>query len=1175
MIFVSYARRERTLADRIDAALRSRGCDTWRDVRDLDPYADLSAEIERAIEAADHVVVCLTADVAKRQDSFVRREIAYALQVDRRRRSESPPRALPIIPVVFPGGELPVLISTHIALAATAGAGVETLAEMLDERLRKPAPRPAPPPTIDPPELVAHLEDLHAWACEQLAATVERLLELGATERPQLVDRRPRGPKGFSVSPALAPMRAALVDRSPGAPSPPRSFATTRAAFEHHGGRLLLVGPPGSGKTTTLLAFARQAAVDRLTDRRAPVPVLRKLADWNKQPGLLEWAIDGAHFLRDRPLLLLLDGLDELRARRGSDGDTSEAAAKPDAAQAALLAKLADEYPTGSVVLSSRSADFAALGTPARLSGAVELSTLSDAQIQEYLAGTPVEASAVLANAALAQMARNPLHLALLRATAGTGQPAASEVSTEVEIFDAFVHGRFLHEAAHGEPLPFSEERTRDWLGRLAALRFLEKQGYSLDKEDLARVAGKQAAAFADFAERMHFLRVDRRDRFSALFVHLKFHDYFATPELLLALDRPKEWRRRWPKKQFKAREMDAEFALTRVGGFAVPGLLRIVEGGSDDDAERSVIQWTAIRMLGQIGASAVGALVHLLRAGHQERRSDVIKALGEAGGPGAVAALSALLDGPDDEPALRALGDTCCDDATKPLLARLRSGSGPRRGVALKALWELAKHGVAVDFGEFLGDADVLVARWAAVGRGVAGDVTAGDMLVAALDDGWWEPDAIDALAKSPHREATAVLTRAAEAALASRPAKPDEFGRDGVPLYHLVVALGSRRDPRTVDVLARCQLDPDPGCPPRIPVRDAARMALKALGSPAAQSLAADASNTPRLLALLRSLPSNPQEAIDAAATRVLANRAPRGQRTSAACKLAAVARIVSVTALVAAPLWWPAVLVAVAAYVAGAYAARRRRIVVVVRRGFLSGFWLYRSGLEDRAGRIGHLIDVSGDDTHDAENSGVSFFTFFFAAGLALATATTLSLRDPWRIPSLAFLLLCGTVVFSSAIAGRRFRNAASFSVAFLIARFASTPFTGPHASATHMVLSFCLLALAVRMVIGLVVPGGGGVKAGEVLGTSEQIGALARELQGAFTLFPHWLKADAAGLDHVRCVGWTWRAAVRVAVAHADAVIAVKDKMPEEDRAYVAKVCAEERIKPYWFEKRQRD
>ncbi len=62
-IFISYSRNDgepyiSQLEQRLGAHHR-----VWRDIRGLRPDQDFTADIERAIEAASHVVVCLTPDI--------------------------------------------------------------------------------------------------------------------------------------------------------------------------------------------------------------------------------------------------------------------------------------------------------------------------------------------------------------------------------------------------------------------------------------------------------------------------------------------------------------------------------------------------------------------------------------------------------------------------------------------------------------------------------------------------------------------------------------------------------------------------------------------------------------------------------------------------------------------------------------------------------------------------------------------------------------------------------------------------------------------------------------------------------------------------------------------------------------------------------------------------------
>lgn len=100
-IFISYARRDGlAYAERLERDLKATGVTTWRDKRNLDPDEDFTAELEVAIRQSKRVVCCITPDV-ERRDSFVRREIGYALAVNK-----------PVVPLIFEGAIPPSKSST-------------------------------------------------------------------------------------------------------------------------------------------------------------------------------------------------------------------------------------------------------------------------------------------------------------------------------------------------------------------------------------------------------------------------------------------------------------------------------------------------------------------------------------------------------------------------------------------------------------------------------------------------------------------------------------------------------------------------------------------------------------------------------------------------------------------------------------------------------------------------------------------------------------------------------------------------------------------------------------------------------------------------------------------------------------------------------------------------------
>ena len=80
-VFVSHSHADAELAVKISKALRSEGLDVWESDLNLLPGDNWAAEVARALEESDAMVVLLTPDAMN--SPWVRREMEYALGAKR------------------------------------------------------------------------------------------------------------------------------------------------------------------------------------------------------------------------------------------------------------------------------------------------------------------------------------------------------------------------------------------------------------------------------------------------------------------------------------------------------------------------------------------------------------------------------------------------------------------------------------------------------------------------------------------------------------------------------------------------------------------------------------------------------------------------------------------------------------------------------------------------------------------------------------------------------------------------------------------------------------------------------------------------------------------------------------------------------------------------------------
>ena len=526
-----------------------------------------------------------------------------------------------------------------------------------------------------------YLERLYGDLTAFLDSTVYSLISLSAhtVKRSRAGGRPPALPISF-LSSALTVKSASLPQDTS------RRFDTFAESFASAKGRVLLLGEAGGGKTTTIIAFAREAVASRLADPSQSLPVIARVADWknaDESSTLEQWlgkllSLDPASLSREIAMgrvLLLLDGLDELPSPK---------------LEAAFVEAVEACRPLNRMIITSRPPVERKVCDALRLDEEISLEPLADDQIDEYLREQPALAHAVATDASLRNIARTPLLLSILcyaYADAGAAVDALharNPAQLRDAIFETFVRRRYEHDSlkAAGRPaFPLGE--LYDVLGAAAFQNapMTFKTIYIVPEvpvgETIENRLSIAAADFIDQARKLKFLIEDEHGRL--VFIHDLLRQHFlrrylldslpdaaGLDDLIPALRAVSALRK--DEDDPRALELllrllshpDAEVrgpAAHRVGKLSSDRLIQALVALLGDRGEWHdfdlygggyPVHRDASHALKTIGGPAVEQLIDTLNSPDALARGNAARVLGDSGDRRAIAGLIALLGDPD-----------------------------------------------------------------------------------------------------------------------------------------------------------------------------------------------------------------------------------------------------------------------------------------------------------------------------------------------------------------------------------------------------------------------------------------------------------------------------------------------------------------------------------------------